>query len=159
MFRSCRVHLLWLKIVSVEVESVSDSISTIEAPVSMCVRTISLLTTFYHMNHYAATGHVVKSSFLIKKIPLARVLATREHLLIWRHTIHNHVCIIIFIKDLAIILNLLYLPIQCDACQRRWESTRDLTAAGRHREQVAGPAPQTLLPAKSGRKTHPYTCR
>ena len=42
-------------------ESVSDSISVIEAPTSTdYVRTIE--TTFYHINHYAATGHVVKFS-------------------------------------------------------------------------------------------------
>ena len=42
-----------LKLVTVKIESVSDSISTIEVPASMwlidCVLTI--LTTFYHMFH------------------------------------------------------------------------------------------------------------
>ena len=41
----------------------SDSISVIEAPVSMCIRTI--LTTFYHMNHYACSYWASGQVFII----------------------------------------------------------------------------------------------
>ena len=41
----------------------SDSISAIEAPVSMCVRTI--LTTFYHMNHYSCSYWASGQVFII----------------------------------------------------------------------------------------------
>ena len=51
------------------------------------------------------------------------------------------------------------LPTQCGACQRRWESMLNSIAAVHHRQQAEEPAPQILLPAKSGRKMHPYRCR
>ena len=41
----------------------SDSISAIEAPVSICVRTI--LTTFYHVNHYACNYWASGQVFII----------------------------------------------------------------------------------------------
>ena len=58
----CRVCRLWLKIISIEVNSQSETPSLRLRHRHWCeldyVRTI--LTTYYHMNHYAATGHVVK---------------------------------------------------------------------------------------------------
>ena len=42
----------------------SDSISAIEAPVSMCIRTI--LTTFYHMNHYACSYWASGQVFIVE---------------------------------------------------------------------------------------------
>ena len=42
----------------------SDSISLIDAPVAMCVRTI--LTTFYHMNHYACSYWASGQVFIVK---------------------------------------------------------------------------------------------
>ena len=64
----CWVGLLWLKIVSVEVKSQSKTPSLRLRCRHRCgldcVRTI--FTTFYHnINHYAATGHVVKFSSLV----------------------------------------------------------------------------------------------
>ena len=65
--RNCTIGTLLQEILDPPL--ISDYISAIEAPVSMCVRTI--LTTFYHMNHYAAIGHVVNFFYL------------RYHLIAW----------------------------------------------------------------------------
>ena len=47
------------------------------------------------------------------------------------------------------------LQVQCNACQRRWESMLDSTATAHRRQQVEERAPQTLLPANQvGRCTH-----
>ena len=58
----CRVCLLWLKIISVEVQSRLQTPSSMWLGLYMWRRVRTMLTTFYHTNHYAATGHVVKFS-------------------------------------------------------------------------------------------------
>ena len=62
-------------------ESVSDAISAIEVPTLDSVRI--MLTIFYHTNHYAVTGDVVKFSYAITIYLFNALLLVNSTTIVW----------------------------------------------------------------------------